>query len=99
MIEQTAARRQRNENTIFNRANGRCEYCAVKVPREPRGGWHIDHVTPLIQGGGHEAENLALSCSTCNLSKGARSPLEWLPPEGLICFINRRWSIITDIGV
>ena len=33
---------------------------------------HVDHIKPLSRGGSHTASNLAISCSKCNLRKGAR---------------------------
>lgn len=38
----------------------------------------IDHVIPLSRGGKHEPANLAPACVTCNCSKGAKLPEEWL---------------------
>lgn len=40
------------------------------------GGFHIDHVKPLSKGGWHCLSNLRPSCPSCNLSKGAKWPLE-----------------------
>ena len=38
--------------------------------------FHIDHVKPLSKGGWHCLSNLRPSCPSCNLSKGAKWPLE-----------------------
>jgi 5-methylcytosine-specific restriction endonuclease McrA len=48
-----------------------CRYCGV--PAE-----HIDHYVPLKQGGLHCRTNLVPACALCNLSKGARTPEEWI---------------------
>lgn len=40
------------------------------------GGFHVDHVKPLARGGWHCLSNLRPSCPTCNISKGAKWPLE-----------------------
>lgn len=39
-------------------------------------GLHVDHVKPLSRGGWHCLSNLRPSCPSCNLSKGAKWPLE-----------------------
>jgi 5-methylcytosine-specific restriction endonuclease McrA len=51
-----------------------CRYC--RYPGSDEHGpdfrpWHIDHIIPVVDGGGNEMENLALACSTCNLRKNA----------------------------
>lgn len=53
------------------RAGNHCEYCGI-----PQAGqeatFHIDHVWPRREGGPTTLENLALSCVSCSLRKGAR---------------------------
>lgn len=51
---------------------GLCAYCG-KVPEN----LHRDHVTPIIDGGANEYGNVVISCSTCNLSKGAKDVHKW----------------------
>lgn len=50
---------------------GRCVYCGVS------GSSTMDHIEPLIRGGAHEPENLAVSCKSCNSAKHASFLLEW----------------------
>lgn len=55
---------------VFERANGRCEYCLTPeftslAPLE------VDHIVAQKHGGKTEPENLALSCSLCNKHKGS----------------------------
>lgn len=38
--------------------------------------FHVDHVKPLSKGGWHCLSNLRPACPSCNLSKGAKWPLE-----------------------
>lgn len=55
-----------------------CRYCGKTFPTTSL---HIDHVVPVSRGGSHTADNLAASCKSCNLSKGARMVFsEWMPP-------------------
>lgn len=58
---------------VFERDGDRCVYCgAVDGP------FHLDHVFPVALGGHSRADNLVVACVPCNLSKGARTPDEWL---------------------
>ena len=50
-----------------------CVYCG-----EAAGPFHFDHIIPVSRGGRTVIENLAISCKTCNLEKGASTPEEWM---------------------
>jgi hypothetical protein len=50
---------------VFNRAKGLCEYCRSQA-RFAIDPLVIDHIQPVSRGGKTIAENLALSCQTCN---------------------------------
>lgn len=43
-----------------------CEWCGDSVEYAPR----IDHANPRALGGGHEFDNLVVSCEHCNTTKG-----------------------------
>ncbi len=59
---------------VTSRAGGACEYC--RLVQEFSGNvFHIEHVVPKSLGGATSLDNLALSCSGCNLAKG--------PPTGM----------------
>lgn len=58
---------------VFERDGKTCAYCGATD-----GDFHIDHVIPVALGGTNDLENLRVACSTCNLSKGAKSLEEWL---------------------
>lgn len=49
---------------------------------------HIDHVIPLIEGGAHHLDNLALICARCNSSKGWSMPVFPLARTGA----TGRWA-------
>lgn len=51
---------------VWRRDDGQCVKC------ESRENLHIDHITPLSQGGATIVSNLQVLCQPCNLSKGAR---------------------------
>jgi HNH endonuclease len=58
-----------NRQAIIARDNSTCHICGQHVETSDI---HLDHVIPLARGGEHSADNLRVSHSTCNLSKGAR---------------------------
>jgi hypothetical protein len=67
------------EREVRRRARGLCEYC--RFPESfHRKTFHIDHIVAQQHDGPTVAENLALSCSHCNLHKGPN--LTGLDPDG-----------------
>jgi 5-methylcytosine-specific restriction endonuclease McrA len=52
-----------------------CAYCGRHTDQEAR---QIEHVWPLSKGGQHSADNLVMSCASCNRQKRAQLPLQWL---------------------
>lgn len=70
-----------------------CQYCGRTPPQREL---NIDHVVPRSRGGQDSWENLVISCRTCNLKKGRRTPHEasmtlLRPPQA------PRWSPATQI--
>jgi 5-methylcytosine-specific restriction endonuclease McrA len=59
---------------LFTAQDGKCVYCHTALPSNA----HLDHIMPLAKGGPHTDENVQLLCPDCNLSKGAKSPDEFL---------------------
>lgn len=57
---------------IYKRDGYACAYCGGDDQLE------LDHIQPVSQGGEDTWENLVTSCRTCNASKGARTPGQWL---------------------
>ena len=53
---------------VFKRANGMCEYCRSPA-KYAIDSLVMEHIQPISQGGQTLAENLALSCQTCNNCK------------------------------
>ena len=51
---------------VHERAGYRCEYCQT-AQRVIGQAMHVEHIDPA---GGDHPDNLCLSCSSCNLSKG-----------------------------
>jgi 5-methylcytosine-specific restriction endonuclease McrA len=59
--------------TLFEKQKARC-FCTADLSV----GYHVDHIIPLARGGSDGPDNLQLLCPPCNISKGARTMLEWL---------------------
>lgn len=55
---------------IFKRDGFTCQYCGAHPPEAVL---HIDHITPVADGGQNDMDNLVTSCDHCNLGKGATS--------------------------
>jgi 5-methylcytosine-specific restriction endonuclease McrA len=58
----------------YARQKGRCFY-----NRDHKLGksYHVDHVVPSALGGYNGPSNLVLACGPCNLSKGAKHPMDY----------------------
>lgn len=58
-----------------------CACCKRKLAASA---YHIDHITPLARGGTNGAENLQALCANCNLSKGAKDPIDFMQAKGFL---------------
>lgn len=56
---------------------GLCAYCEKLLEVD----FHVDHMIPLSRGGANGWENLAIACSSCNLSKGVLNAVEFMAPR------------------
>ena len=54
---------------VFKRDKFTCQYCGAKAPDVVL---HVDHITPVAEGGDNDIMNLVTACEGCNLGKGAR---------------------------
>jgi len=54
---------------IFTRDGFACRYCGQQPPAVKL---VIDHIVPVVGGGGNDEENLITSCDGCNSGKGAK---------------------------
>lgn len=59
---------------------GKCACCHKSLDD----GYHLDHNMPLALGGSNEDSNIQLLCPLCNLTKGARHPVEFMQQKGLL---------------
>lgn len=60
---------------VFKRDEFTCRYCGRKPPEVIL---NVDHIVPVVHGGGDEVSNLATSCFDCNSGKSG-VPLNQLP--------------------
>lgn len=67
---------------IFEKQRGLCGNCKKKLFKSGAKKFHVDHVIPLSRGGGNGPDNLQCLCSSCNLRKGAKDPLDWARENG-----------------
>ena len=54
---------------VFRRDKFTCSYCGKWFPVSQL---EVDHITPVIQGGTDEDDNLTTACISCNRSKGGK---------------------------
>lgn len=66
----------RRRRDVFAKSGARCCYCSTPLTLDGR--WHIEHQLPRALGGMDDIVNLVAACAPCNLSKGARTALEFV---------------------
>ena len=54
--------------------NNKCYWCNSEIENNKL---HLDHYIPISLGGKSNKENIVVSCSKCNQSKGASNPLDY----------------------
>lgn len=59
----------------FEHQNRQCYWCKSSLKDHT---FHVDHLVPISRGGAHDPGNIVISCQTCNLSKGAKTPDEFV---------------------
>lgn len=65
---------------LFEAQSGKCAICRVKLGEK----YELDHIVPLILGGGNEDGNIQLLCVTCNRSKGKKHPVDFMQSRGFL---------------
>lgn len=65
---------------LFTLQRGKCACCGVKLDD----GSHLDHVIPLALVGPNEDWNMQLLCGPCNMSKGAKHPVDFMQQRGYL---------------
>jgi len=65
---------------LFTLQKGRCICCRESL----KSGYHVDHIYPIINGGANGKNDIQLLCPTCNLSKGAKHPIDFMQSRGFL---------------
>jgi 5-methylcytosine-specific restriction endonuclease McrA len=60
---------------------GKCAVCRTSL-RDIRP--HLDHIMPVARGGSNTDDNMQLLCSTCNQSKNAKHPVDFMQSRGFL---------------
>jgi 5-methylcytosine-specific restriction endonuclease McrA len=63
---------------IWQTSEKQCRYCRAFLESSAGEVMHIDHIVPVIAGGGDDLDNLAATCVSCNLKKNAKSEERFL---------------------
>jgi 5-methylcytosine-specific restriction endonuclease McrA len=71
MAENTLTEAQVDE--ILEVFNHRCGYCLVDLRTLPKEHRTLDHLLPIVRGGGNTADNVVPCCKSCNSRKGHRN--------------------------
>ncbi len=95
---------------VFIRDQYRCQYCNETFMKSHL---TLDHVMPVVQGGGKSWENIVTACKPCNQKKGGRTPQQakmalvrvpyrpnWLPATAIRMTISKtpdRWKIYMNL--
>lgn len=65
---------------LLRMQKGKCTCCMAEIDS----GYHLDHIMPLALGGKNEDANIQLLCPSCNLSKHAMHPVDFMQKRGFL---------------
>lgn len=65
---------------LFKLQRGKCACCRSSI----NNGFHLDHIEPLSKGGENEDLNIQLLCPSCNKSKHAKHPVDFMQERGFL---------------
>lgn len=69
---------------LFELQTNKCVYCKIKLNKNGKNKYHIDHIIPLSKGGKHTKTNIQLLCPLCNLNKNAKLPEIFAAEKGML---------------
>lgn len=65
---------------LFGMQKGMCPCCRLPLGAD----YHMDHIVPLALGGANDDSNFQLLRSTCNLTKNAKHPIDFMQSRGFL---------------
>ena len=80
---------------VIQRAKDICEYCCLSQAGQAAT-FHIDHIIPVVAGGGTTSDNLALACVSCSLRKSARQTVTDPETKKEVSIFNPRQQVWTE---
>ena len=66
---------------LYAAQKGKCACCRADLSALTP---HMDHINPLSVGGSNTDDNIQLLCKSCNLSKGAKHPIDFMQSRGFL---------------
>lgn len=67
------------DKVLYALQKGKCACCRNDLNK-----YHLDHKMPIALGGDNTDENIQLLCPRCNLSKGAKHPIDFMQSIGYL---------------
>jgi len=58
----------------------KCAFCHKSI----QSGYHVDHIIPLSKNGRNDKYNIQLLCPTCNRTKSASDPIDFMQSRGFL---------------
>lgn len=68
------------ERRLLDYQNGKCPACRKSL----KDGYELDHIMPIALGGKNQDNNIQLLCVSCNRSKHAKHPIEFMQYKGFL---------------
>ena len=65
---------------LFNLQRGKCTCCGKPLGND----FHLDHIVPLSLGGTNTDDNVQLLRATCNMTKSAKHPIDYMQQLGYL---------------
>lgn len=67
--------------SLWSSVKHACACCGAQISEKTR---HVDHIVALSRGGKNTIDNIQFLCETCNKSKGARDPIDFMRSKGFL---------------
>ena len=69
------------KDKLFRLQKGKCACCKASLLKKAP---HLDHIMPVALDGANTDDNMQLLCSTCNQSKNAKHPVDFMQSRGFL---------------